>query len=1719
MVTRKTILAVMLAVAACTGSTGSHTDGGPAARIERADDPVPYQYLVVLKPGPEPVPQVATDLLVTGDAWLLRSYERALRGFAMHASEETALAIATDPRVAWVAEDGRVRAQAIAWQEGAPEALDRIDQRAGTDGKYGFHDAAGERIHAYVLDTGVLASHTEFLGRPPDQVDFVRDGQGGDCNGHGTHVAAILGGATWGVAKQVRLHSLRVLGCDGAGATSDLVAALDWLVTNAQTPAVVNLSLGRGPDAALDAAVAAVVARGIPVVVAAGDAGRDACTTSPARVPEAVTVASTDRSGAEAAAFSNRGPCVDFFAPGVEVRSASIVKAAGSLTYGESVVQSGTSVSAPFVAGAVALYLGRYTGATPEAVSRALVANSTRAPATLPRYTPDRFLFTTFVDDDNSADAEPPTATIDTPLAGAIVSGSEVEVTATAGDDVGVTRVELFASGRFIASSEGPNHAFTWDTRREPNGSATLVVRAYDRAGNDTDSVPVAVTVANDGIAHLDPSLGVPRCETVASICDSVDLLTGRADLGPEENAPNTLQEACPTASSPSAVCACADGPFGKYGLDESIEQITVTTLDGGELAAGADVEVAVRVYVGSTFHDELDLYSSPAVVEPTWRYVGSVKPQASGLQTLTARFTLPEGGVQAVRAALRHGGFASTCTEGGFDERDDLAFVAAAGVPDSAAPADVAITSPRPDAQVSGPITVTATATDDHLVSRVEFTVGTILIGSDSGAPYSVDWNSGLVPNGTYDLRATAYDGAGNVTVSAPVAIQVKDETRPTVSITSPPTETQVTRTPITVRTAATDNGVVRQVELWVTVIEDGVPLETSLYATDTTDPYEFEWSREHGTYRLMARAFDGAGLSTDSAPVIVRVGDTNPPTCSLRVPAEVDPAHVVGPVLLEAEAVDDTEVASVRFYRVGVPDQEVATSITAPHAGLWNSGPLENGAYDLYCLATDTSGQISPDRRLLRLTVDDQTAPTVELVAPAVTYDPPGDPTGTIVPTPVAGAIVIGARAGDDGAIERVEFYLDDSTEPFEVRFAEPYEFTWDSGTVANGPHTLTAEAHDYNGHSTLSSALQITTGNTTPPSVEILLPLTGATLTGLVPVRAQVSQPGGEIVKVELLDGDALVQTPTAAPTALPYELAWTTEGATLGPHTLTVRATDLLGNVGTASVEVFVEATSAAYDAVYGAPECKAEGPRCQTSLLLDGRGALGPEPNGSNNRIFPCPTAADPGAVCQCLDGDAGVYHEDESIDFISISSRDGGDLVGGGLVDVEVRAWIFDRAQDRIDLFYAADATDPVWVPLQSVAPAGVGLQTVRTSYALPHGRRQAFRASVRFGALETGACVPGDYNDHDDVVFAVAAAPDASPPAVAVTDPAAGASVEGLVTIAATATDDVAIGSVTFLVDGVEVGTDYAAPYSWTWDTGGLAAGDRTLSAVATDLAGNVTASAPVLVTVVDRVLPTVTLTAPLGNETVQGTVTLAAVADDAVGVTKVEFRVGGTLVATDSAAPYSAAWNSASKADGVYTVTATAVDAAGNSAPSAPVSILVSNFGNARWDNGVKAPACSKPASKCFTGTLVDGRGPLGPEPNTPNTLGATCADGTQGTYHVDESIDAVTVRSATGTLTTGGTAIVEVKIWAGQAYLMDALDLYFTEDASAAAPVWTPIATLRPAHAGAQVLSASYRLPAGGALQAVRAQLRYAGAATLVCGDGTFDDRDDVVFAVNP
>jgi len=299
-----------------------------------------------------------------------RQFTSALPGFTADLTPAKAAELRRDPAVAAVEPVRRVRVSDT--QSGAPWGLDRVDQRAlPLTGTYTW-TGGGAGVTAYVVDTGVMPTHSDFGGRASAPVSTVDDSFGvTDCNGHGTHVAGTLAGTTYGVAKNATVVGVRVLDCQGSGTDETVIAGLDWVIGHHTSgPAVVNLSLGGDPSPALDQAIDATIADGIVVVAAAGNDSGDACLLSPARVPSAVTVGATTEDDA-LASFSNRGPCVDLLAPGDEVLSAATWSPTASTT------KSGTSMATPHVAGAAALILGREPQLTPAAVAARLTSLAT----------------------------------------------------------------------------------------------------------------------------------------------------------------------------------------------------------------------------------------------------------------------------------------------------------------------------------------------------------------------------------------------------------------------------------------------------------------------------------------------------------------------------------------------------------------------------------------------------------------------------------------------------------------------------------------------------------------------------------------------------------------------------------------------------------------------------------------------------------------------------------------------------------------------------------------------------------------------------------------------------------------------------------------------------------------------------------------------------------------------------------------------------------------------------------------------------------------------------------------------------------------------------------------------------------------------------------------------------------------------------------------------
>jgi subtilisin family serine protease len=363
-------LALLSAVTAMspTAQAGTTPLRRPAVEVTAppAASAIPGQYIVRLKPGAN-----ASDVVIPQSVHPLYTYQYVVNGFTARLTPAQLTRLRIHPAVTAIEQD------ALAYGLDSPQrssgpvrrvpptrpttswGLDRIDQRRLPLNRLynAVHTGAG--VTAYIIDSGIDKANSQFTGRIVPGYSTVNDGYGtNDCLGHGTMTAGIVGGTTLGVARSVKLSPVRVLGCDGSGAFSQIIAGFDWVAAHAVKPAVANASLGGPRSEAANAAATALADSGVFVSVAAGNNSTDACNTSPASAPRVLTVGASTITDT-VASFSNIGPCVDLIAPGVDVVSAR--KGGGSAT------GSGTSFASPYAAGVGALFkqtYGDYTTAT-----------------------------------------------------------------------------------------------------------------------------------------------------------------------------------------------------------------------------------------------------------------------------------------------------------------------------------------------------------------------------------------------------------------------------------------------------------------------------------------------------------------------------------------------------------------------------------------------------------------------------------------------------------------------------------------------------------------------------------------------------------------------------------------------------------------------------------------------------------------------------------------------------------------------------------------------------------------------------------------------------------------------------------------------------------------------------------------------------------------------------------------------------------------------------------------------------------------------------------------------------------------------------------------------------------------------------------------------------------------------------------------------------------
>jgi subtilisin family serine protease len=375
-------------VATVTGGARADDARGVIANAG-AQDAIAGSYIVILHDSAFAAGSVRAEVLADRhDADVTSVYRHALNGFAAELTEADARELAAEPAVRTVVQNRRI--QLAGTQDDPPSwGQDRIDQPGlPLDTSYTYPDHGGAGVTAYIVDTGVRYSHDDFGGRATFGFDAF-GGDGSDGHGHGTHVAGTVAGSSYGVAKAADIVAVRVLDAGGSGTTETVIGGVDFVTGDADGPAVANLSLGGGPDPALDEAVRNSVEAGITYAIAAGnDYGADAGGSSPARVEEAITVASSTRADAMSS-FSNVGSVVDIFGPG-----SGITSAWGTADDAENTI-SGTSMATPHVAGAAALHLADRPAATPAEVETALVGSAVwNRLSGVPGHTPNALLHT-----------------------------------------------------------------------------------------------------------------------------------------------------------------------------------------------------------------------------------------------------------------------------------------------------------------------------------------------------------------------------------------------------------------------------------------------------------------------------------------------------------------------------------------------------------------------------------------------------------------------------------------------------------------------------------------------------------------------------------------------------------------------------------------------------------------------------------------------------------------------------------------------------------------------------------------------------------------------------------------------------------------------------------------------------------------------------------------------------------------------------------------------------------------------------------------------------------------------------------------------------------------------------------------------------------------------------------------------------------------------------
>lgn len=904
----------------------------------------------------------------------------------------------------------------------------------------------------------------------------------------------------------------------------------------------------------------------------------------------------------------------------------------------------------------------------------------------------------------------------------------------------------------------------------------------------------------------------IPTCTGNGPACDTGALVDGRGNSVGGEVRPW------------SNLWGCIDGETGTYHVDESLDRLSIRTVDGSVLAPEKLVRVEATVWATDPLVDALDLFVNADPTGPdgyfSWVPVVTLVPSAPGGQTLFAEFTLPYGGLrQAIRGVFRRGGVSTLmCSQAEFDDTDDLLFaVDNAGVFETVPPT-VSLYSPM-GTYLTGTVQIQIEGTDNSGSVIGQLHVDGAPVGASLSLPGSLDWDSTAFGNGPHVLTAVARDPSGNEATSNPIDVWLDNGAAGDIN---PPQVNMgmsaccVVGGTVLISIDGYDEYFPVTGQLYV----DGAP-----FGSPAELPTQLNWDSTgaaDGGHTLTAHAWDPNGNEGIGSPVEILV-DNTPPGIAITSPAD---GAEVGPSFQVQASVDDANVGWVTYQLDGV-DAGYPTSPYPPWTAYVSTAGLLPGPHVLTATAMDAAGNVGSSAPVDVVLLNDTVAPTVSWSS---TLD------GRAVrPSATLTAVI---SSYDVYGVTRIELWADGAF--FTGQDGKPPNLTW-TAPAAEGAHVLQLRAWDAAGNMGVSSLATVTVDGTKPTG-SFAAPLAGATVSDDVVLEIAANDATG-VSYVSFYAGSEFLGSDDVAP----WGLTWDSGTGANGAETLRAFVVDLAGNsfeVPSLSVDV-QNPWLVQWDSGINGWTCMGRNAKCGAPTVFSGRATFGSEGQPSTLGGS-CPD----GAVAEL------PYDPKPFVTSIRVETVGGQPLDASKPVRATVVAYGDWSKSDFVDLYYATDATAPAWtwigtVRFTSAMTSGATLTFDWTlGSANPNGLH-AVRATARRGGT-AAACTTGDHDDHDDVAFEVG---DHQPPTVAITSPAPGATLVGPTPVTLDVADASGIASIALSSDYLGIAELTTAPWSFTLNTLARRNGPQVLRAHATDTIGLYATSEGIPVTIANPV------------------------------------------------------------------------------------------------------------------------------------------------------------------------------------------------------------------------------------------------------------------------